>query len=36
MLRERERVLEGEVKDLKAKEQPLRQRLQEKTKQQAR
>lgn len=31
MLRERERSLEGELKELKAKEQPLRQQLDEKT-----
>ena len=31
MLRERERTLEGELKELKAKEQPLRQQLDEKT-----
>lgn len=33
MLRERERSLEGELRDLKAKEQPLRQQVQEKIKQ---
>ncbi|CAM9113656.1 unnamed protein product [Pylaiella littoralis] len=36
MLRERERSLEGELKDLKAKEQPLRQQVQEKSKQHTR
>ncbi|CAM9978392.1 unnamed protein product [Ectocarpus sp. 12 AP-2014] len=33
MLRERERSLEGELRDLKAKEQPLRQQVEEKIKQ---